>query len=81
MQTTKMKCSTSSRKRSSSRNPNGRLERIMSTKVDDDRIEVSTTYEHLARRIGEAVNSAYKGEITLQYAEGEKLVRVHWRRD
>ncbi len=57
------------------------LERIMDTTVADDRIEVSTTYEHIARRIGEAVHNAYKGELKLQYLEGEKFIRVHWKRD
>jgi hypothetical protein len=57
------------------------LERIMSINEYDDRIEVTTTYEHLARRIGEAVNSAYKGNLELQYGEGKKYIRVRWRRD
>jgi hypothetical protein len=57
------------------------LERIMNIIESDDRIEVTTTYEHLARRIGEAVNSAYKGNLELQYGEGKKYIRVRWRRD
>lgn len=57
------------------------LERIMGLTVADDRIEVRTTYEHVARRIGQAVNSAYKGDLKLQYLDGEKFVRVHWKRD
>jgi hypothetical protein len=57
------------------------LERIIGVIEKEDRIEVKTTYEHLARRIGEAVNSAYKGELKVQYLEGEKFVRVYWRRD
>jgi hypothetical protein len=57
------------------------LERIMGITVADDRIEVKTTYEHIARRIGEAVHHAYKGDLKLQYLEGEKFIRVRWRRD
>lgn len=57
------------------------LERVMKINDSPDRIEILTTYEHLARSIGEAVNSAYKGELDLQYVEGKKYVRVHWRRD
>jgi hypothetical protein len=57
------------------------LERIMDMTVGDDKIEVRTTYEHLARRIGEAVHSAYKGDLKLSYSEDEKFIRVHWRRD
>jgi hypothetical protein len=57
------------------------LERIMGWKVEGDRIEVRTTYEHLARRIGQAIHNAYKGDLKLQYSEGEKFIRVRWRRD
>ena len=38
------------------------LERIIDITACEDRIEVKTTYEHLARRIGEAVHRAFKGE-------------------
>jgi hypothetical protein len=57
------------------------LERLMKITDSPERIEVLTTYEHLARRIGEAVNSAYKGDLDLQYGEGKKHIRVYWRRD
>ncbi len=57
------------------------LERIMELAIRDDRIEVKTTYEHIARRIGQAVHNAYKGDLKLQYLDGEKFVRVHWKRD
>jgi hypothetical protein len=57
------------------------LERIMDLAIGDDRIEVKTTYEHMARRIGQAVRNAYKGDLKLQYGDGEKFVRVHWKRD
>ena len=57
------------------------LERIMGIVIAGNRIEVKTTYEHLARRIGEAVHSAFKGELKLRYSDDEKFIRVHWRRD
>lgn len=57
------------------------LERIMSITEDKGYINVTTTYEHLARRIGEAVHRAYKGELKIQYPEGQKYVRILWRRD
>jgi hypothetical protein len=57
------------------------LERIMELVVADNRIEVRTTYEHVARRIGQAVHKAFKGDLKMHYPEGEKFVRVHWRRD
>ena len=57
------------------------LDRIMKITDSPDRIEVTTTYEHLARRIGEAVHNACKGTLNIRYGEGSKHVRVHWRRD
>ncbi|HEY3276035.1 MAG TPA: BCAM0308 family protein [Syntrophorhabdaceae bacterium] len=57
------------------------LDRIIKISDLQGKIEVTTTYEHLARRIGDAVNSAYKGTLELQYSDGEKYVRVRWRRD
>ncbi len=58
------------------------LERIMEIKENDDGgIEILTTDPHLARRIGESVAKAYKGEFKIQYLEEEKFVRVYWRRD
>ncbi len=57
------------------------LERIMGVAVGDQKIEVKTTYEHVARRIGAAVRRAYKGDLKLQYLDSEKFVRVHWKRD
>ncbi len=57
------------------------LERIMGIVVAGNRVEVKTTYEHLARRIGEAVHGAFKGELRFQYSDDEKFIRVYWRRD
>jgi hypothetical protein len=56
------------------------LERIMEIKDQGNRVEITTTYEHIARRIGEAVQRAYKGELRLQYPESEKYIRVYWKR-
>ncbi len=57
------------------------LERIMDISAKEGRLEIKTTYEHMARRVGEAVRNAFKGELKLQYLEDEKFVRVHWKRD
>lgn len=56
------------------------LERIISILEEQGRINVATTYEHIARRIGEAVHKAYKGELKIHYPEGQKYVRILWRR-
>lgn len=56
------------------------LERIISLNDRGTSIEILTTYEHIARRIGEAIHKAYKGELSVQYPEGEKYARVSWKR-
>jgi hypothetical protein len=56
------------------------LERIMSITVESEYPVVTTTGIHLARRIGEALSRAYKGELSFQYPEGEESIRVNWKR-
>lgn len=56
------------------------LERIIAVEDGSDQAEVTTTGIHIARRIGEAVANAYSGNLTLQYADGEKQIRVYWQR-
>jgi predicted DNA-binding antitoxin AbrB/MazE fold protein len=57
------------------------LERIIEMSVNDSKIEIKTTYEHMARRIGEAVHKACKGSLSIKYPEGEKYVRISWSRN
>lgn len=58
------------------------LERILEWRTrEDGSVVLRTTYEHLARRIAEAVHRACKGELDLRYPGEEKYVRAHWRRD
>ncbi len=59
------------------------LERIMAIEQDqdDNRITITTTGIHLAKRIGEAVRRSYQGEYSLEYGDGEKSVRIKWKRD
>jgi len=56
------------------------LERIIEVKKEDQAMIVTTTGTHLARRIGEAVQHAWKGELELKYSPNEYLVRVYWKR-
>ena len=56
------------------------LERIIEIKDDGEEIVITTTYEHLARRLGEAVHKAYKGSLKLEYPGGQKYIRVFWER-
>lgn len=58
------------------------LERILEWRSEDDGVvTIRTTYEHIARRIAEAVHKAYKGELEIQYPGEEKYVRARWKRD
>lgn len=56
------------------------LERIMTVEDADGGVVITTTDTHLARDIGEAVHSAYKGELEYHYNKEENLLRVLWTR-
>jgi len=56
------------------------LERIMAIENGGETTLVTTTGIHVARRIGEALSRAYKGELSFQYADAEKRIRVYWER-
>lgn len=56
------------------------LQRIMSIGVEGDKMQIETTDEHLARSIGDALLSAYKGDFELQYSETEHFLRLSWKR-
>jgi hypothetical protein len=44
-------------------------------------LTVSTTTEHLAERLGHALERAFGGEVTFTFSHENKLARVAWRRD
>lgn len=56
------------------------LERIMKTRSDDGVLHLETTSIHLARSIGEALESAYEGELGFTYLDGEYRIQVEWER-
>lgn len=56
------------------------LQRIMALEPGEGGFTVTTTDPHLARRIGDALRAAYKGELQCRYSRGEPLVRVSWSR-
>lgn len=62
------------------------MERVMGIKKTSPKgnsshlVEVTTTGSHLARRIGEALRSAFEGELTVDY-KPETFVRVSWIRE
>ena len=56
------------------------LERIIAIEEHLGHWQVTTTDLHLARGIGEALHSAYQGELSVQYAKGDETVEVRWTR-
>jgi hypothetical protein len=57
------------------------MERLMGTAKVDNKLRVETTGVHLAQRIGKALQSAYQGDLEIEFLKGQYKVRVHWRRD
>jgi len=56
------------------------LERIIEVKNEGDTMVVTTTGTHLPRRIGEALQHAWKGELEIKHSPDEYMVRVYWKR-
>ena len=56
------------------------LERIMSVDKIKGRIEIQTTNEKLAQKVGKAVYKAYAGRLEYKWSEHNKFVRVNWSR-
>lgn len=56
------------------------LERLMNIRHKDGELNISTTGIHLARRLGDALQRAYQGELNYSY-EGDNLLRISWNRD
>jgi NMD protein affecting ribosome stability and mRNA decay len=56
------------------------LQRIMAVAADGEGVLVTTTDAHLARRMGDALHDAYKGELEYHYNAQDNLLRVHWCR-
>jgi NMD protein affecting ribosome stability and mRNA decay len=56
------------------------LQRIMAIAPQGRGIRVTTTDAHLARRIGDALYDAYKGELEYRYNKEDNLLRVSWSR-
>jgi len=56
------------------------MERLISITDEKDYTLATTTGIHIARRIGDALSSAYKGDLRVQYADAEQRIRVFWQR-
>ncbi len=56
------------------------LERIMGIEDTKEGALVTTTDAHLARRIAEALHSAFKGRLLFRYNKEDARLRVFWSR-
>ncbi len=57
------------------------LKRLINIEEDSKGITINLTDDHLARRIGEAIGRAYKGNLEIKYKEDARFVRIYWHRD
>ena len=58
------------------------LAHIMLWKEDGDgKLTLATTTEHLAQRLGHALEKAFDGEVAYDFSHENKLARVTWRRN
>ena len=56
------------------------LQRIIAMEEGPLETTITTTDPHLARVIAEALASAYKGKVSLDYSPGENRLRASWER-
>jgi hypothetical protein len=47
----------------------------------DGKLTLSTTTEHLAQRLGHALEKAFSGKVEYDFSHENKLARVHWQRN
>jgi NMD protein affecting ribosome stability and mRNA decay len=57
------------------------LEQIVEIKRFDGHIEVQTTTEKLAQRIGQILQKAFSGELVYKWSKDKSLARIIWTRD
>ena len=57
------------------------LERIMAIRERDGSVEILTTDEKLAQRIGREIRKAYQGTVSYKWSEDANVVRVNWSRE
>jgi len=57
------------------------LERIMEIRDGSEGVEILTTDEKLAQRIGREIRKAYHGAASYKWSEDANLLRVNWSRD
>lgn len=60
-------------------NPLGRI--IERRRDAEGRLIVTTTTEHLAQRLGQALEKAFTGSVRYDFSHENKFARVYWHRD
>jgi NMD protein affecting ribosome stability and mRNA decay len=56
------------------------LNRIMDAREEEEELIITTTDMHLARAIGDSLQSAYEGELDYTYTKEGSVLRVLWSR-
>jgi hypothetical protein len=56
------------------------LHRVLSISEEGGMLEVRTTGEKLAQRIGRALHKACGGTVTYRWSHNDKFARVRWER-
>ncbi len=56
------------------------LERIMDIITTAKGVEITTTNEKLAQRIGKSIQRAYQGKVAYRWSDDTKLLRAEWER-
>jgi NMD protein affecting ribosome stability and mRNA decay len=58
------------------------LSRIIKWDKDDEgELQIKTTTEHLAQRLGHALEKAFDGKVKYDFSHENKVARVSWQRD
>jgi NMD protein affecting ribosome stability and mRNA decay len=57
------------------------MERIISITEENGKMEIATTDEKLAQRIGRELRKACRGTLEYKWSEDSKLLRVNWMRE
>jgi len=66
-------------RRAAEDNPTGRI--IAWEHPSEGQLLVTTTTEHLAQRLGQALGKACAGDLRYDFSHENKLARVYWHRD
>lgn len=56
------------------------MKRMMAMERDGENTVITFTDTHLPRGVGSSIESAYQGELEIQYTPEAGIVRVNWRR-